>query len=264
MRLLSNNKNKYDLGSISFLENKETFFSYYYFLINKILDDRRLYQIYQNLSSNIDLEVQNYVFFAMQVQPERSSYPLAGVFDDQITSIKMLSDSIPNNWKVFVKEHPKLLRNPNLTSKNYRSHEYYSFINSLPNVELVSIDVESKELIDNAQAVFTATGSVGWEALLQSKKVGVFGFPWYLGCSTIFEIRTKKDIKKLLDYSMSTELVDRSLMEYFITYSDLFFTGARDYNFTDKNDENYDFLVSNFAESIKNFKKYQKRWIKLS
>ena len=39
------------------------------------------------------------------------------------------------------------------------------------------IDVDSKDLIKNAKAVFTATGSVGWEALLQSKSVGVFGFP---------------------------------------------------------------------------------------
>ncbi|MDA3936192.1 MAG: hypothetical protein PF636_04905, partial [Actinomycetota bacterium] len=51
----------------------------------------------------------HYVYFPLHYRPERTSNPDGGVFYDQIIPLAMISEALPPNWKIYVKEHPSQL-----------------------------------------------------------------------------------------------------------------------------------------------------------
>ena len=50
---------------------------------------------------------ENFLLFALHFQPERSTMPEGGIFNDQILALKLLSQNIPDNFIIYVKEHPR-------------------------------------------------------------------------------------------------------------------------------------------------------------
>jgi hypothetical protein len=109
-----------------------------------------------------------YIYYAMHVQPEMSSAPLAGVFVDQVNAIRMLAAAVPQGMFIYVKEHPA---QPALSRT---LSEYYE-IKALANVRMISKQISTFDLIRNAVAVATCTGTVGIESLFKEKPVLYFG-----------------------------------------------------------------------------------------
>lgn len=129
-----------------------------------------------------------FIYATLQYQPEAQTCPQAGVFADQLLMIETLSASLPEGWLVYVKEHPALWLLRGVKFYNYRYKGYYKAIAKLKNVRLVPIDTNSFQLIRHSQGVATGAGSVGWEAILRSKPVLVFGYPWYQDCEGVFKV----------------------------------------------------------------------------
>ncbi len=151
----------------------------------------RLNEIYDGLCSEVDLD-KPYIYYAMHYQPERTTCPEGGYFSNQFLAISVLADALPDNWSIYVKEHPSQFRY-NTFGEMSRWEQYYDDIKRLKSVRFVRRDVPSFELIDRSQAIATITGAVGWEALIRSKPVLCFGNPWYGACSGAFLTRGKED-----------------------------------------------------------------------
>jgi hypothetical protein len=134
-------------------------------LYYRIILTRQLFKLiqlnvkYNKLAnSNISLN-QNYVFVGLHMQPEKTSQPMGGEFDNQLMMIKVLSDSIPEGWKVYVKDHPNQFNVRKVPNRHYRNELFYKCIDELPNVEIVPLEIDSEVLIQNAQLVATLTGT---------------------------------------------------------------------------------------------------------
>ena len=63
------------------------------------------------------------IYFPLHFQPERSTDPEASKYSDQFSSIEILSKFIPNEWEIWVKEHPRQipLEYPNIRRYHYRT-----------------------------------------------------------------------------------------------------------------------------------------------
>lgn len=120
-----------------------------------------------------------FIYAPMSYQPERTSSPQGGIFVDQLLMLEILSASVPPDWFIYVKEHPVqwLHRGPDFFSYRYRG--YYREIAHLKNVRVIPLKTDTYTLVDRAAAVATITSTAGWEAILRSKPVIVFGYPWY-------------------------------------------------------------------------------------
>jgi len=134
-------------------------------------DYNEFYQKHAKKSSELDIK-QNYVYFPLHLQPELTTTGFGGAYSDQLDAIDRLSDMIPADWKVFVKENPK-------QSYKQRGAEFYRRLSTLGNVVYIGKEVDTYWLMENCQFVATITGTAGWESITGGKPCLYFGLPWY-------------------------------------------------------------------------------------
>ncbi|HIL79681.1 MAG TPA: hypothetical protein EYG54_00245 [Myxococcales bacterium] len=113
-----------------------------------------------------------YVYFPMHLQPEATTLPLGGVYEDQILVVDSLARALPEGWQIVVKENPK-------QRFDKRDASLYHRLRSLPAVRLVARDADSFDLLEGSKAVAAITGTAGWEALCAGKPVLTFGNAFY-------------------------------------------------------------------------------------
>jgi len=174
-------KNK-DFTLLQIMQNSRRYFKKNIYLLLKIfMENIRFYLSYKKHQYNVpaDLATEKYVYFPLHLQPELTTSILGGEFRDQIKAIKILSERIPPNIKIFVKENPK-------QSSFKRPRGYYDKLLCIPNVFLIPVKVSSIELIKHSTAVCTITGTVGWEAINMKKAVFTFGKCWFQGFSGVY------------------------------------------------------------------------------
>lgn len=147
---------------------------------------RRGLKAYERLAVRPDLQC-DYVYLALHYQPERTTIPDGGQFSDQFNVARVLAESLPDGWRLYVREHPRQFRRPLIFSK-VRSEGYYERLAAIPRVTLVSLDFPAADLIRRSRAAATVTGSTAWEAVQQSRPGLVFGNAWYLHCPGVIRI----------------------------------------------------------------------------
>lgn len=122
-----------------------------------------------------------YIYFGLQLTPEESTIPRAGVFSEQYTSIQLLARAAEKvGVSVYVKEH---------FVQPFRSRLVYKELQEISNVSLIKTTVSSFDLINNSIAVATQTGTCILESALRGKPALVFGEgALWKGLPTMFEI----------------------------------------------------------------------------
>jgi len=194
----------------------------YRWSINKPLKRLLKLNLYYNKRAQQADTTVPYIYLGLHMQPEKTSLPMGGEFGNQLLIIKMISECMPNNWKLYVKEHPNQFNLRKVANANFRSTWFYDAINDLPNVIFVRLDVPSDELIQHSKMVATITGTTGMEALTSGKPVLCFGEAYYRACNAVCNISTIADLKEgilRLD-KLSAEEIEKELARYISYYLD--------------------------------------------
>lgn len=123
---------------------------------------------------------EKYIFFPLHFEPEATIDGRALIVS-QLTIIQMISNVLPKGWKVYVKEHPHQFRvNTNLfytfayTAGKFKTKDFYRQLAKIDNVRVIKKEFDSKNLIKQAKAIATMSGTVTAEAMLLKKPVIVF------------------------------------------------------------------------------------------
>ena len=123
---------------------------------------------------------EKYICYFLHFEPE-ASIQVSTILPNQLVIIKMLSETLPEGWTLYVKEHPAQFNVNNDTgyyfmfdAPLFKTKKFYQKINSFDNVKIVKQKVPSKELIDNSQGVASILGTVFLESVLKKKPVLVF------------------------------------------------------------------------------------------
>lgn len=139
------------------------------------------------------VEGERYIYFALHYQPEASSNPLGGrEYADQMFPIHLLARSVPDDMKIYVKVHPEQLA-------PLRSREYYEDIKRIPNVRLIKSECSTYDLIQNAFAVSSLTGTVCWEAQFFGIPAILFGYSHKNLAPLSYHVRTYEDCQQAID-----------------------------------------------------------------
>ena len=122
-------------------------------------------------SGDVDL-TQNYVYIPLHNQPEMSASSLGWRYRDQMLMIEAVARSLPEGWRVYVKENPR-------QGAYARGPFFFHRLSRIPQAKWVPSSTSSHALVANAKAVATVAGTAGWEGLLSGVPAVTFGGAWY-------------------------------------------------------------------------------------
>lgn len=136
-----------------------------------------------------------YLFVALHYQPEANSVPTGGSFGDQTLIIELLHQFLDEDYHIYIKEHKTQIY-PNHEGAMGRNKNYYQHLLSISDrVHLIKLDSDPFELIDNAVATVTISGTVGWEGINRGTPALVFGRAWYEDMPGAFKIKSLEDLR---------------------------------------------------------------------
>jgi len=209
---------------------------------------------YESLTEDIDLD-QAYIYFPLHLQPELTSQPEAGYFEDQYLALETLLQALPEDTFVYVKENPRQfdININTLSAMHFRDTYDYDLFTKDPRVKFVPQSIKSEELIEKAQITVTLTGTAGWEALELGKPCITFGSPWYSPCPSCFVVKTPADIKSALIRAKrkTKDMVKDDVLRYLSYYQDrLVISTLHDPTNVSYNSIPYDVLVDSHAQAL--------------
>lgn len=188
---------------------------------------KKLPKVYNSYTAPVDLKC-NYIYFALHYQPEQTSVPMAGFFENQYLVASLIIKNLPSGWKLIIKENPYQFLKMEPSHRAFKSELFYKSLYSLPNTYLAPMNTNNFDLIDNSKAVMTLTGMIGWESINRKKPVAVFGYPTYINCSGVYSITNEKDLKNFISLigSPSIEPNKQKIRLYLRTVYEYSFRGA--------------------------------------
>lgn len=169
----------------------------------KMIRVRRYTRNMSTYSNDPDFS-QKYCYFPLHFQPELTTSALGGYYTDQLLAIQRLSELLPDNWYIYVKDHP-------MQTEFMRPNIFFQRLLTIPKVVLIKNTVDTHQLIENAQFTSTITGTVGWESITSGKNTLIFGRIWYKNLPGVFTYSHDFNIEDILLYKIDGEELEKAL-----------------------------------------------------
>ncbi len=176
--------------------------------IKNINEQKLIYNFWKRENSRkkiINNLPKKFCFFALQYQPEATTFGIGREFVDQALAIEKLRKILPQNIYIIIKEHP--------AQSNYlmRSDFFYRRISLLKNVIFANADDSSHILTKKSLLTSTITSTLGFESILNEKPTIIFGRAWYLNFDGVFKWNDKLDINKVISKKISLKKIKLKL-----------------------------------------------------
>ncbi len=216
---------------------------------------KRLKRAYSNIVTPVPVNTP-YILVALHYQPEETSCPTGGVYAEQRQIIKNLSDILPDNVKILIKEHTTQFH-PDFEGEAGRSLNYYQDLQQISKrISLVSPNLDTFELIDSALATITISGTIGWESVLRGTPAIIFGRSWYEDMPGVFKVKSKKELSNTITTLLSGYLINNDSVNKYHALLEKFLISSIHYKaFEGKNISSKKESVVNLTNGIKRFLK---------
>jgi len=152
------------------------------------------------------------------------------ISSNQMIIIKTISENLPEDWILYVKEHPHQYKNLNkkdryyyLTTINkFRTQRYYNEIHVISNVKLLDYDIPSQEILKYSKGIVSINGTIILEALMCNKPILTFAQNTtpFVNLEGVFDIKNFIQCKESLNlikagYSPNYPCLDELIETYF-------------------------------------------------
>ena len=155
-----------------------------------------------------DLFNKKFIFFPLQVEPERTSSYDVPFYSNQLEVIKHISKSMPVDCKLYVKEHY------NMVFRGWRPIKFYQEIMSLPNVRLLHHSIAPDEIIKQCSLVITLTSTAGLDAAFENKPSIVFADVIYSELSSVKRIKHLEELPSLIHSQLNNKIEYSGLTDF--------------------------------------------------
>lgn len=133
---------------------------------------------------------EKYLLFPLHVQPEVTTLVFAQEYVDQIKTALEIAKNLPNNYFLYVKEHPSMFK--------FRKLKEYEELKKNSKIKLISPEESIKNLILFSEGVITLTGTAGYEAILLNKPVYLLGKVFYQLYPNVYKVENLKELSKFI------------------------------------------------------------------
>lgn len=118
---------------------------------------------------------------ALQVPGEAANAFADNQWLNPVYQLDKLLTALPDNWKIWVKPHPKQPR-------GFWSFTFWESMLISGRVEVIDPDTLAGNLFSDLSLVATVNGTVGWEAVHQGIPAVIFGSAWYQGLPGVIHV----------------------------------------------------------------------------
>lgn len=186
--------------------------------ISAIKYKKELSKLYNSLVS-LPVENEKYILFPLHYQPEESTSPSGDIFVNQLLAVDAILNNTPEDYYIYVKEHPQSFQN-HLSGHKSRIKEFYTDLISSKRVRLMPLEMNTYQLMQGAKAVTTITGTVGWEAVMHKLPVIIFGFVWYEKMPGVLRITDSKSATGIMSFIENYKFDEHNVLAYLKAYQD--------------------------------------------
>ncbi|MEI6095543.1 MAG: hypothetical protein WCR08_08825 [Gammaproteobacteria bacterium] len=134
---------------------------------------------------------EKFVFFPLHVQPELAVSPLGGHFEEQVEAVRLVARYLPPGWRIVIKEHP------DQAVFGHRPAGFYEKFAVIPQVSFVRVDYSVDELIKVCRAVITISSSIGRQAIIAGRPVGLLGSTWWSSAPGVFKVASNVTMQEM-------------------------------------------------------------------
>ena len=167
----------------------------------KYIDKNFLRQIPNNLS---------FIFLPLQQEPERSLLISAPDYINQIKTVEYVSKCIPENYLLFVKEHPT--QGP---GRGWRKISDYQAMQNNPKVKLIHPSVPANEIVAKSKLVISVSGTLALESAFFNKPSITFADNDYTLIPSISRLKSKNELRELIEDSLEKKVEPNYVGKYF-------------------------------------------------
>jgi capsule polysaccharide modification protein KpsS len=167
-----------------------------------------------------DLAHDNYLFFPLHYYAESQLTVRARPYANQEFLIEYIARSLPQGYKLYVKEHPNVLGTFSLSMLRR--------IKKISNVVLVNPAINPHDLIANSKAVVTINSTAGFEALMHFKPVIVFGQAFYRGYGVTFDVDSLYDLEWTIKKALGNEVSNEKIIRFVAAVRRVVYDGSLD------------------------------------
>lgn len=179
---------------------------------------KKMKNFYSSLSTDPDYN-NKYILLPLHYQPEATSSPAGDIFVDQSLCVETLLKNTPDDYMIYVKEHNTQFM-PQLLGQTNRIKEFYTDLLKNRRVKFMPLNIDTYTLMQNAKAVATVAGTVGWEAIMHKIPVIIFGFVWYEKMPGVLRVIDSASANKIMDFINSYSFDEQNVLAYLKAFAD--------------------------------------------
>ncbi len=187
-------KNKIEWGKKGSLMNNFEHIMYKRKLAKKARLLKKYYQKYSiKLKNN-----KNFFYFPAPYQPEASTTISVGIYENLLQVLNMVSESVPDNYQIFYKEHPSIFE-PTQKGALSRTFDFYDRLLKIKKVKLISHEENTYKLIKVSKAVIGISGSTLWYSFVKLKPTIIIGNHWLSGSKSVFSVNSHNELNRAIN-----------------------------------------------------------------
>jgi len=152
---------------------------------------------------------EKYIYYPFHVPHDVQLTSRSRLFYYQEGFVEYLSRNIPYGYKLYLKEHPA----------SVGGHSFWASRNLLKqykNIKLIHPTFNSFDLISNASLIVTVNSKVGFEAIMQCKKVIVVGDAFYKNKGITYDVNNLNELGTVINNALASEPPSREKIMDFL------------------------------------------------
>jgi len=165
---------------------------------------------YHNLDEVIN-STKKKMLFPMHITPEAGTLTVAPKYSNMFATIKMISNNLPEDYILVVKEHPSV-------ASSVRTCNEVEKIKSLPNVLFIESTVSNYELFDLCVGIITVNSTMGLEAMLLGVPVVTLGKAFYDITQNVIKCDKIENLSKYLSKLNELKFNMNNNIQFYASY----------------------------------------------
>lgn len=185
-------------------------------ILNEILIRTKRYFRKKFIDKNFLYEIPNnkkIIFFPLQQEPERSLLISAPNYIDQLKTIKLILEAIPDDYVLVIKEHPT--QGP--PNRDWRKISIYKKLLNNSRIKLIHPSVNAKDIIKKSKLVISVSGTISLESSFFNVPSITFAENDYPLINSITKMNSIENLKSIVLDAMKKITDPSDIKNYFDT-----------------------------------------------